>query len=279
MIYKEFLVTTEPFIPDLISGFLWELSITGLSEEVNCIKIFSHDLTKDKIEELLQNLVSNKLLSTFSVEENFIEERNWNEEWERSREIIRVSDTIVIKPTFKDYNAQDNEIVLTLDPKMSFGTGEHQTTRMMIQLIEKYIQPGMKVLDAGTGTGILAIAAVKLGALKAIAFDIDDWCIDNSKENSELNNVAEKIDIRLCSLNEIEDNNFDMILANIQKNILLELKTGISGRIKKGGILLLSGILHIDEDEIVKEYYQSGFKLINKFQADEWLALAFTKYI
>lgn len=277
MIYKEFLVTTEPFIPDLISGFLWELDITGLSEEVNCIKIFSHDLTKDKIEELLQNLVNNKLLSTYNVEENFIEERNWNEEWEKSRDIIRVSDKIVIKPTFKDYNVQENEIVVTLDPKMSFGTGEHQTTRMMIQLIEKFMQPGMKVLDVGTGTGILAIAAVKLGASKAIAFDIDEWCIENSKENFELNNVTDKIEICLCTLNDIQEKDFDLIIANIQKNILLEMKTGISSRIKNLGILLLSGILHTDEYDIVREYQQLNFNLINKLQADEWLALAFKK--
>ncbi len=277
MTYKEFLITAEPFIPDLLSGFLWELNITGLSEEVNCIKIFSHDLTKDNIEVLLQNLVDNKLLSTFNVEENFVEERNWNEEWEKSRNIIKVSDKIVIKPTFKDYNAQNNEIVIAIDPKMSFGTGEHHTTRMMIQLIEKYIKPGIKVLDIGTGTGILAIAAIKLGAAKAVAFDIDDYCFENTLENCQLNSVSDKISIRRCSLNEIKDNDFDMVLANIQKNILLEMISGIFNRINEEGILILSGILYIDEEEINNAYSQSGFILSYKLQTNEWLALVFIK--
>ncbi len=164
MIYKEFIVTAEPFIPDILSGVLWNLKINGISEEVNCLKVFSDSVSKNDIELILNDLLNNKMLFSFSVEENFIEDKNWNAEWEKSRDVIRVTDRIIIKPTFKEYIAKENEIVLTLDPKMSFGTGEHQTTKMMLQLEEKYIKDGMKVLDIGTGTGILAIAAIKLGA-------------------------------------------------------------------------------------------------------------------
>ncbi len=177
------------------------------------------------------HLKENNLLREFSVQENYIVEKNWNEEWEKSREVVHVSDKIVIKPTFKEYNPKPDEIVLTLDPKMSFGTGDHQTTKICLVFIEKYLQPGMKVLDAGSGTAILGIAAAKLGAEKVIAFDIDEWCYDNGIENTQLNNVADKVEIRKCELKDIAENNFDMIIGNIQKNILLELAEGFKSRI------------------------------------------------
>lgn len=277
MIFKEFIITAEPFIPDILSGVLWDLNINGLTEEVNCLKVFSESVSKSDIELLLNDLMKNKMLLNFNVEENFIEEKNWNEEWEKSRDIIRVSDKIIIKPTFKDYNAAENEIILTIDPKMSFGTGEHQTTKMMLRFEEKYVQNGMKVLDVGTGTGILAIAAIKLGAEKVIAHDIDEWCYENCNENSELNGTHHQIDFRICTIDKIAESNFDMIIANIQKNILIEFATKIKNRIKLNGILLLSGLLHIDEKEILQVYGSAGFQFLEAIQMDEWIALALKK--
>lgn len=277
MIYKEFIITAEPFIPDILSGALWELNITGLTEEVNCLKVFSESVNKNEIEVILNDLVINKMLLSFNIQENFIEEKNWNEEWEKSREIIRVSSRFIIKPTFKDYIAKANEIILTIDPKMSFGTGEHQTTKLMLKLEEKYVKKGMKVLDTGSGTGILAIAAIKLGAESVLAHDIDEWCYQNGIENSELNNTTNQIDFRICTIDKIVENNFDMIVANIQKNILIEIVNEIESRIKPDGILLLSGLLHIDEKEILKVYDSVGFKLLESVQMDEWIGLALRK--
>ena len=156
---------------------------------------------------------------------------------------------------------------------MSFGTGEHQTTKMMLQLEEKYIKDGMKVLDIGTGTGILAIAAIKLGASFAIANDIDEWCYENSIENSELNNTTEQIDFRICTLDKIEENNFDLVIANIQKNVLIEMADKIRSRIRPDGILLLSGLLHIDEKDILEIYNSFGFIFLEKIRIDEWIAI------
>jgi len=116
--------------------------------------------------------------------------------------------------------------------------------------LEKYLKPGMKVLDAGSGTAILGIAAAKLGAESVIAFDIDEWCYDNGIENTQLNNVVDKVDIRKCELEEIEENDFDLVIANIQKNILLELAEGFKSRIKQTGILILSGLLEMDREAI-----------------------------
>lgn len=274
MVYKEFLITADPFNSDLITGMLWDIDITGISEEVNCLKVFSATVSKKEIEDELENLVKNKLIRSFSVEENFIEDKNWNEEWEKSRNVIKASDRIVIKPTFREYQAQENEIVLTIDPKMSFGTGEHQTTKLILKLLEKYIKAGMKILDVGTGTGILAIASIKLGAEFAIANDIDEWCYENSVENSELNSTTKNIDFRICTIDQIQDDDFHLIIANIQKNILIEIAEEVKLRIKQNGILLLSGLLHLDEPDILKIYTKIGFEKIETIQMDEWIAIS-----
>ena len=277
--FKEYIITAEPFNVEILSSILWELNIDGINEEVNCLKVFAQDelVTIQTIENELLHLKENKLLREFSVQENFIVERNWNEEWENSREVIHVSDTIVIKPTFKEYEAKPVELVLTLDPKMSFGTGDHQTTKICLMFIEKYLKSGMQVLDAGSGTAILGIAAAKLGAEQVIAFDIDEWCYDNGIENTQLNDVANKVKIRKCELKDIQENNFDMIIANIQKNILLELAEGFKTRIQQDGILILSGLLEMDRQAIEEKYSLIGFTAIDYMKMDDWVGLVFKK--
>lgn len=277
--YREFIITTEPFNTEILSSILWELNIDGINEEVNCLKVFAQDesVTTVAIESELNLLKENKLLREFSVQENFIVEKNWNEEWEKSREVVHVTNRIVIKPTFKDYETKSGEIVLTLDPKMSFGTGDHQTTKICLKFIEKYIKPGMKVLDAGSGTAILGIAAAKLAAEKVIAFDIDDWCFENGIENTQLNNVVDKVEIKKCELKDIEEDNFDLIIANIQKNILLELAKGFKSRINSGGILVLSGLLEMDKEAIVSKYSEVGFGEIDYLKMDDWIGIVFRK--
>lgn len=275
--YKEFIITAEPFNVEILSSILWELNIDGINEEVNCLKVFAQDklVTVEAVENELLHLKENNLLREYSVQENFIVEKNWNEEWEKSREVVHVSDKLVIKPTFKDYRARPGEIVLTLDPKMSFGTGDHQTTKICLMFIEKYLQRGMEVLDAGSGTAILGIAAAKLGAEKVIAFDIDEWCLDNGIENVQLNNVINYVEIRKCELRDIPEKDFDLIIANIQKNILIELAEGFKLKINQNGILILSGLLEMDREEIIKKYSSLGFDEIDFLQMDEWIGLVF----
>ena len=275
--YKEFQIRTNPFLPEIVTGVLWELNISGLMEEENFLKVFVNedDISKSVIKKLLGKLMEEQLITDFSVEEKRLENRNWNEEWEKNLNVIRVTDKIVIKPSYKEYKPLKSEIVITIDPKMSFGTGEHQTTKLMLKLIEKHLKQGMKILDVGSGTAVLSIAAIKLGAELAIAIDDDELCLVYGNENCRINSIENKIDIRTGEIKDIEEKDFDLVFANIQKNVLIEIADQIKYRLKEDGLVFLSGLLDGDERDIVKHYTKIEFQLIDKLQLDEWIAVAF----
>lgn len=277
--YKEFLITSEPLNAEILSSVLWELNIDGISEEINCIKVFTQDqsITEDEIKNYLEELRKNNLIRTYDVQENVLYEKNWNEEWEMSREVLHITDKIVIKPTFKEYESGKGEILITLDPKMSFGTGDHATTKICVKFLEKYLQPNSNVLDVGSGTAILSVVAAKLGASKVIAFDIDEWSLLNGTENVKLNLVENIVDVRMCELKDIAERNFDLIVANIQRNILVELAEEINNRLSKNGILILSGLLESDRQIITEKYSELGFSEVDFMQLDEWIGIVFRK--
>ena len=273
--YKIFCI---PFDTDLISGLMWNFEITGLLENDDHITIFiseNTNTTEKQIAEAMNRLKNDNLIESFRIEKEIIEDKNWNELWEKSREVIRVSDRIVIKPTFKEYSAKQNEIVLTIDPKMSFGTGEHQTTKLILKLLEKYVTQGIKVLDVGSGTGILAIASVKLGGSRAIAVDFDEICLDNCKENCILNSVEDSVEILTGEIADVNETGFDVILANIQKNVILEIAEKIQTKLKPKGVVILSGLLESDKSAIEKKYHSLGYKTEQIEQMDEWIAIVF----
>ncbi|MCC6550343.1 MAG: 50S ribosomal protein L11 methyltransferase [Ignavibacteriaceae bacterium] len=275
-------ITVYTILPDnenfeIISAYLWELDPAGIEEVDTGLRLYfdaEHDPGEDAITATLEEIKASGQINDFQIMTQVIENRNWNEDWEKNISVINVSDDLVIKPTFKEYTPVGNELILTIDPKMSFGTGEHQTTKLMLLALKKYLHGGEKVLDAGTGSGILAIGAVKLGAASAIAFDNDDWCYDNGIENCRLNEVADKVEIRTCELNDISETNFDLILANIQKNILNQIAGGLADRTKSGGILLLSGLLGDDMEEVTDMYTRHGFTFIEVTEMQEWRMIA-----
>jgi len=274
--YNQFDITFLPFNVDLITGLIWELKISGIQELDNYIQVYSEEnnISIEILTDFLNGLIIQNLLESFSVSESKVENINWNEEWESKLKPIEITERIVVKPSFKEYDAADNQIVLIIDPKMSFGTGEHQTTKLMLQLLERYIKSDTKILDLGSGTGILAIAAAKLGAAKVIALDNDELCYENGIENVNNNDVGEIVEVKIGEITSINESDFDLVVANINKHILIEIAPVLIGKVKQGGLILLSGLLAEDEEDVASLYKNLGQNILEIVHLDEWIALA-----
>jgi ribosomal protein L11 methyltransferase len=199
-----------------------------------------------------------------------IAETNWNQIWESSFEPVVVNDYVAIRANFHHpITTTKFEIVIT--PKMSFGTGHHATTCMMIELMKEIDLTGKSVLDFGTGTGILAILAEKSGAGKIHAIDNDDWSIANAEENLKKNNCS-KIILRKASAISSKMK-YDVILANINKNVILENFGTLSDQLNKDGNILISGLLHDDKGEILSIATELGLHLKKELIRNNWIAL------
>ncbi|MGZ5285546.1 MAG: 50S ribosomal protein L11 methyltransferase [Flavisolibacter sp.] len=211
------------------------------------------------------------ILKDRKFEINTVSEQNWNEVWESHFEPVMIEDFCLVRADFhatvKDVK---HEIIIT--PKMSFGTGHHATTYMMIARMKELDFQGKNVFDFGTGTGILAIMAEKQGAASINAVDIDIWSIENAADNIEKNFCTK---INLWQSNKVEGNGYDFILANINRNILLDNMEALGSALKKEGKLLLSGLLPADEEIIEKACMRQGLFLIKKSERNNWIALLY----
>lgn len=227
-----------------------------------------NDFSREQIEQLVLQFPEAEFRET-----DLIEERNWNEIWEQSIRPQRIG-TFLVKPTWSSEELMDGEILLEIDPKMAFGTGYHATTRLMLRQMEKLHFHGKKVLDAGTGTGILAIAALKLGATYAVGFDFDPWSEENAMENFLLNGVEGRAEIRFGSTDTLlESENFEITLANINRNAILELLPQLKSHTQMGGTILLSGLLISDESVILEKISELNLRVTDRATEEEWMLL------
>lgn len=212
-----------------------------------------------------------KILEHFEFQIETIKEKNWNEVWEQNFNPIHIEDFCGIRAEFHQ-PIQDVKYELVITPKMSFGTGHHATTYMMIHQMRNIDFADKTVLDFGTGTGVLAILAEKMEASKILAIDNDKWSIENAKENIEKNN-CNKIELELTS--KLPEEQFDIILANINKNVLLENIKSLKDCLSANGFLIMSGLLTTDEEDISQASRSAGLQLKNKTVKDNWISLLY----
>jgi ribosomal protein L11 methyltransferase len=237
------------------------------SENVLLAYIPSHLLIKEKVEPMLDSF---RVIYNFSL----VPERNWNENWEKQYDPVLIKDKCYIRAPFhKTEPGIQYEIII--EPKMSFGTAHHETTSLMIEMMLEMDFTGKKVLDMGCGTGILAILAEKMGACNIVAVDNDEWSYENALENISRNN-SESIRVALGDYYTMDDKEFDIILANINRNVLLEQITAYSGMIVKG-VLLISGFYEDDIPLIRDKAEQNGFQLLKFITRNGWTAIKFNK--
>jgi len=207
-----------------------------------------------------------------------IEEKNWNEVWEQTIQPQRIG-PFLVKPTWSKEQAKSSEILLEIDPKMAFGTGYHETTRLILKQLSGIDFSEKVILDAGTGTGILAIASIKSGASRAVGFDVDPWSDVNARENAIINQVNDQVDIRLGGAEVIKETEiFDITLANINRNVILDLIPFFVKKTKLNGTILLTGLLDRDELMIREKLKDEPVDILDLRQEGEWILFQLKKY-
>ncbi|MBQ7792229.1 MAG: 50S ribosomal protein L11 methyltransferase, partial [Clostridia bacterium] len=228
--------------------------------------------TADEAEELFSLLKENNFL----VSVRGANDSEWKDNWKQFAKIVKITDQLVVKPAWLDYMPEAGEKVLELDSGAAFGTGTHETTQACAKLICKYQSEHTKMLDIGTGSGILAIIGGMLGVKELVATDIDPVAVETAKINIEKNGYSDICDVRCGDLLDcIQDETFDIITANIIVDVLLILLKDVKQFLNPDGILILSGILEERCHEILESAEQNGFTLVEKLSENDWCGLAF----
>jgi len=254
---------------EILVAQLSELSFEGFEEGLNYISAY---IPEDQYNEPeTYNLVAG---TDTAITKEVIAPRNWNAEWEQNFQPVIIDEFCGIRAHFHEpLQHVQHEIIIT--PKMSFGTGHHATTHLMIQNMQQLSFAGKKVLDFGTGTGVLAILAERLGAASVTAIDNDEWSINNAEENIALNHCSNIALSREDSLQMSTE--FDIILANINKHVLIANMEGIKQHLILGGVVIMSGLLAGDRPDIEKAATNSGLTVIDCKMRGDWMCLLFKK--
>jgi len=204
-----------------------------------------------------------------------VDEEDWAESWKAYFWPEKLTDILVVKPTWREYTAAEGEIVIEIDPGMAFGTGTHPTTALCIGMIQKYIQPEDTFLDVGTGSGILMIAAAKLGASRLVGIDTDTVACDIATQNLLLNRIdANRFNIRTGSLVNAVTEKFQRISANILSEVILELLDDVRRVMAPGGIMICSGIIEANRNKVVEKMQSTGFEIMDVQSKEGWVAIA-----
>lgn len=260
---------------DLALGVLSGYPIVGVEQGVDeCTVYFEQNDWQEAYAETIVNEMLEMGLSVSLKKLGSEEDQNWNAEWEASIDPVVVNERIVIVPEWRA-SEYDLPLKLVITPKMSFGTGHHATTRMMCTLMEKYAQPKDTWVDVGTGTGVLAILAAKLGATHVYAFDNNEWSVVNSQENVERNDVKDIVRLELAELQDVTLPQCNGLAANLYRHLVIPFAPSFVRSVIPGGIILISGILKYDKDEVAAPFLELGCTIVEDLAETEWCAIAF----
>ena len=203
-----------------------------------------------------------------------VDDNDWKDNWKEYFKPVKITDRIVIKPSWEDYEKQEGEIVIEIDPGAAFGTGKHPTTTMCIKALEKYIRTGEStVLDVGCGSGILSIAAVLLGARDVLGIDIDPLAVIVSKENAAFNKLEDRISIVEGDLTKGVDYKADIVVANLMADLVVILAKDVRRHLNPGGLYVSSGILAEKKEEVAAKIREAGFEIVEIYEEDEWVCI------
>lgn len=221
---------------------------------------------KEKLEEIRSMGID---IGEGTLEYQKVNEEDWANNWKKYYKPTKIGENIVIKPIWEEYKESKEDIVIDLDPGMAFGTGTHETTRMCIEALEKYIKEDTVVFDIGTGSGILAIAAAKLGAKNVLGVDLDPVAVESAKENVEFNKL-DNIEILEGNLLDVVEGKADLVVANIIAEVICILVDDVKKVLNKGGLFITSGIIHDRCEIVINKLEESGFEVVEINKDGEW---------
>lgn len=263
---------------ELISGYLFAQGCEGINMTENGILIyFSQHRWSSEIKLALLDYIQEFIpgFGTRNLRVISFADKDWNKNWKNFFRPIHITTRLVVKPPWEKYRSHPGEIVLTINPQMAFGTGHHESTQLIAQCLEKYVKPGMRILDLGTGSGILALFAEKFTAESVMAIDNDPVALKNAFENAKLNNASDIVKFFVAQPENLQPSEYDIVMANINRNVLLRYADLLPKFLNVGGILMLSGIILSDEPTMINAFNKSGFRLVEKTALKDWLSLMF----
>ncbi|MCK8815920.1 50S ribosomal protein L11 methyltransferase [Natroniella sulfidigena] len=276
--YQAFAAITN-LLDEFGIGSIFKEALSQESEDEILVKAYCDEdsFSSRKFAELKKKITNLKEydldIGSGKLRVNELQEEDWANNWKENFKPLKVTDKIVIKPTWEDYQASADEIIIEIDPGQAFGTGQHETTTSCLEMIEKYLKPEMNCLDIGTGTGILAIAAAKLEAGATVGIDISPVAITAAQENAQLNQVADEIEFLEGDLVEVVDQDYDLVIANILPHIILDLIPDLKEVIKPDGKFILSGIVEEKLDRVKERLQEYQFKVEEVVQKNEWVTI------
>jgi ribosomal protein L11 methyltransferase len=267
-------VRVAPDQLELAESRLWELGASGLEERdpttlvpamgsgaAVVIAAFPDDAAAERA------LVA--IRADYEADLIYVERKDWATEWRRGFSAQRIGTRLLLRPSWEAVEPAPGDVLLTIDPENAFGSGDHETTRLVLQVLERQVAGGERVLDVGCGSGVLSIAAVLLGASSAEAIDIEDDAVATTRRNAALNGAASRVRVSARPLRDVSGA-YDIVVANIETRVLAPLAPGLQARTAPSGFLVLSGVLRDEQDELVATF--SSMRLQETLEEGEWCA-------
>lgn len=260
-------------------GDLIDESILNADKTIASVSVYlPQDRSVAECIAFLKERFSMSGLTDPKIETVGVNEEDWANSWKAYYKPIKIGSRLVIVPAWEKYDAKEGELIVRMDPGMAFGTGTHETTRLVIQLLENYTKPGCRMLDVGTGSGILAICASKLGAKECKAYDIDPMAVRVANENikdSGLENITCEVSDLLRQVDKTKP--YDLICANIVADIIIRMTPDVGAYMHENTVLLASGIISERSDDVIQCFEKNGFRIVEKLEDNGWCGLAVMK--
>lgn len=253
---------------------LWELGAMGLEErdDTTLVPVRAGDrvvVMAAFADEAAAQYAFDEVRGEYEAELVHVPHEDWSTEWRRGFGPQRIGTRLLLRPSWEEVQSKPNDVVLTIDPENAFGSGDHETTRLVLRVLDERVVGGERVLDVGCGSGILSIAALRLGAASAVAIDIEEEAVLVTRRNALLNGVASDLEASTRPLHDIEGT-YDIVLANIETRVLIHMPHALRARTAPDGILVLSGILLDERDELLAAYV--SMSLVECLEEGEWCA-------